>query len=271
VDTRISATSQTRNQEDESPSVVDGPSKKNERPESGSETGSAQNSSSQLTWRQYSEWRKTKCPPQEIRAPIWLDELDQAIHEFVGECAELSAVVQQVGPWALEPASRERLKVRDEVGDVIFTGCWVMDCLDPAFFGQRGPVSNGFLTSREFHEKTAIDVIKATSRATLEDFSRAPEGTQRVVMAWIGDVKDALLEILTHAGQLSNRFKKLRYHRSMEGYHAQQQVESTFHAFVALDVLATLCGIGLEDAAMANMEKLDRRFPKGWVPGGGNR
>lgn len=226
-----------------------------------------------LTWRDYSDWRRTKCQPPELRAPIWLDELDQAIHEFVGECAELAALLLEAGPWILIPDHPSRAKALDEIGDVVFTGCWAMDCLNESFFGSRGPIDNHFISKEHADgiERTHNAVLSGMKPEHITGFEKLHDNTKAVVLEWYNDARFALLNLQTHAGMLANRFKKLRWQRRMIEGQTEEQVQSAFYAFTALDEFCVLAGLSLEEAARQNMEKLDKRYPQGWTPGGGER
>lgn len=231
------------------------------------------------TWSEYCEWRKTKCPPPEFRGAVWLDELDQAIHEMIGEMGELTYLMTENGPFfmANDPeVAKIRRHLEDEIGDLIFTTSWVFDCIDPSFFGTRGRIVEGFLPSdqREAVRATYDDIKRLNlSPGILNQLHKAPDEVQSIVMFWLNQVNGTLLTMFSNAGLISNRFKKIRWHRisTQNGNPFYDQAQNLFMLMVGLDAICTLTGISMTNAVYRNRVKLDQRFPDGWKPGGGKR
>jgi hypothetical protein len=220
-----------------------------------------------LTWQDYCQWRETKCQPSALRAPIWLDEMDQAIHECVGEVAELSTVILGADSGLVSPEFLT--KIRDEIGDVIFTASWVADTIDESILRGRGEIGRmipdeqaaGFAASY-----MAVMKIPAQMISKLDD---APQEVQQNLIGWLHQCQDVLIEMSANAGMLSNRFKKIRWHR--KGQNVDDQAKSVFFVLISLDALCALFNTSLAECARANMAKLDARYPNGWMLGGGIR
>ncbi len=218
------------------------------------------------SWRNYCEFRRSKCPTQSQRAPIWLDEMDQAIHELVGEIAELAQNVLQFGPMIVCSDDHQIIdQVEDEIGDVLFTGTWCFDCMDESFFGTKGAIEVGFLPLEA--RKGTASLMVALSRVPVSEvanMSKASPGAQQAVLEWYQEVQDVLLRMSISAGILSNRFKKLRWHRQDDQGYVHKQCESLFNIFVNLDALCVLTGASMLRAAHTNMKKLNERWPDGF-------
>lgn len=221
------------------------------------------------TWGQYSDWRKSKCPPEDFHFAVWLDEMDQSIHEFVGEAAELAEILLEVGPFVRinEDATA---KVLNEIGDTIFTASWVFDQIDPSFLPSRGFVKDGFLPEEARDRLTTQHSgIALIDPHDLHNLSKSSDETQSAVIDWHQEVMGTLLNLTVSSGFLSNCFKKMRWHRTPQSQH--DSAERIFNAFVSIDAVCVLTGIKLFDAVQHNVEKLNKRFPDGWKAGGGNR
>jgi hypothetical protein len=272
------ATTASGSQHKDDPSVVKGPWPNQEHRAEPDTSDQLQRLN--LDWRTYSEWRRTKCPPPECRGAIWMDELDQAIHELIGEIGELATLLMSNGPFTLisDPESAKlRKAVKDEIGDVIFTASWVFDCIDPSFFGTRGRIAEAFLPAeaRQALYQTHQDIVGLNlSPGLLNMFHKLNDDAQAVVQFWISQVESTLFTIFNNAAPISGRFKKLRWHRMGSPGGANpfyEQAQNLFNVMVGADAICTLTGMTMLSCVVANMAKLDQRFPDGWKAGGGVR
>lgn len=132
-----------------------------------------------MTWKEYDDWRETKCMPRDLRPPIWWDELDQAIHELNGECAELSQLLIE------PPEDRDLDAVLDEIGDIAFTAVWVISACD----------------------KRLIDVLDDSLEGV-----RDSRGQQNID----ADVYSSVASM--YAGLCANAFKKARWQHRVEKF-----------------------------------------------------
>lgn len=210
-----------------------------------------------MNWSDYCAWRRTKCPsyPRDragwdsvcdsevFQNALWdwrrSEEQVHAVLEFLGELAELGLVLLTQGLGG--PDSRSRDRIIDECGDVYFCGCWVLD----AFFSR------------------VLD-----SYPKLEFLNQADEN----VISGHGDsaqLQRTLVEACCCAGLLANRMKKRRYHGV--DFDTYDDVNYVIKVFVAVNLVLLRLGSSVEEALRANKEKLERRYPDGYVSGGGLR
>lgn len=219
-----------------------------------------------MTWASYSSWRQSKCPSPGYRVGASLEEYDQAVHEAVGEAAELSQLLIENGPAGVfDPALRT--KVADELGDCLFTFTWLNDVLGQALAGDI----NSSLLDHVTH-KRLDDLAGLVARGDLDTLGNpgaAPPELLQGYHEWQLEMMMAALHATFRIGIFSNAFKKLRWQKVSTP--KTLLAEHLFFALVSLDVIATLHGLSMEGIAHANMAKLNARFPDGWEPGGGKR
>jgi NTP pyrophosphatase (non-canonical NTP hydrolase) len=204
-----------------------------------------------MTWREYCAWRRTKTPPRDLEGPnsgelVFLQREAKTGAGIVKGAAQIEEITQAslelIGEVAelfeaIVIRGRPRAQLLDEVGDVIFCAVWALDAWS------RNPLSD-----RE-------DLKTRERPAPPPDVPR--------------DLFWRILPALLEAGLLANAVKKLRYQRVLPDVAAQ-----TEHILVTLDAVALLLassGISLDEAIQHNMDKLNKRYPSGWVPGGGIR
>jgi NTP pyrophosphatase (non-canonical NTP hydrolase) len=212
-----------------------------------------------------------KCPPEEVHKAILFDELDQAIHEFVGEVAELAQLYEEEGPTILVPRSANRDHAESELGDVIFTASWVMDLLDKAALGQRGAVSEGFIPRNHIAiladiGAKAIDAVRLTK---LQMVGMAPQELQSAIMDWVTETGEILRSAMIKAGLLCNHFKKIRWHGKTAS--GQDMADLVAVAMEATQALCLLSGFTLEGVMRKNMQKINKKFPNRWHPATASR
>lgn len=234
-----------------------------------------------LTWPKYLAWRKTKCRPYDylegpklartIGDALWLskveaklqrdralEEIDQAIHEFVGEVAELGELIIKSGPNIFY---EDRTKLIDEIGDILFCGAWVLDAWGKNPLDEDSP----WIELVDIDAMPSIagpaSVIEAN---TLEQLTR--DGG-RFLNGLSAMVQGMFVTASTASGLLCNSYKKLRFQRREQN--VDTQVERVVTVFITVNQLLGLASATVEDAMRSNMRKLDARFPEGYKPGVG--
>ena len=80
---------------------------------------------------------------------------------------------------------------------------------------------------------------------------------------------NAALGIAGETGEVIELIKKAFFHG--KELNREQLRDELGDVLFYLDWLASLHGISMQDIAAANIEKLRKRYPDGWVTGGGNR
>lgn len=238
-----------------------------------------------LSWTSYLAWRKTKCRPYDyetakamigsilepkihsingITADRVLEEIDQAIHEFVGEVAELSELFLANGPLCFfGPPLRDKLI--DECGDILFCGCWVLDA-----YGSN-PLGEMDSDDLEFIRVTDEDQLAVLARVIISADINSLVSNGRFMYAIDTKVRTALMTAQMHAGLLCNAYKKLRFQRREQNI--ETQVNRVASAFFHINQILIIANSSVEEALKVNQRKLDARFPNGYQPGqgGGNR
>lgn len=236
-------------------------------------TGDTLNS---LTWDDYLAWRKSKCRPYDYtngpamatigfdpsipaEAPREraLEEIDQAIHEFVGEVAELGELFIENGPLSFFGSLRD--KIIDECGDIFFCGAWALDA-----WGEN-----------PFAGADDLEMIRVTDESELAMFagviaSREPGeilGNQKFVSILGGMIFNLMMTAQTNAGLLCNSYKKLRFQRRQQD--VKVQVSRIANVLVAVNQILIIANSSVEEALKVNQRKLDARFPEGYKPGVG--
>lgn len=217
-----------------------------------------------LTWAKYMAWRKTKCPPREpdtYRHGINRDEVNQATLEMVGELAEAVGIIVREGVGAFY--SPNRVKLIDEIGDAIFCTAWAISAwgfeamladydieLDQAFGG---------------HDRDHIVAAQILGNAPLEFIDRqmgVGMNISLICAASAGVAQSA-------AGDTANALKKILYQGRQQDH--EGQAARCMVVLRELRILLLLADCPIRSALVGNMQKLDKRFPNGWVPGGGIR
>lgn len=220
---------------------------------------------SRPTWAhldRYAAWRRTKCAP--VRRGVLGDvlrDLDQATHEFVGEVAETAEILLVHGPEALRVGTERRIKLVNECGDVFFTGSWLGDAwgLNP-LLDVPGHDPARLLTDEVRDEMERRRLAMTTGQG----------GPDEARAAW-DHHNIATIAALVQAGLLSNHFKKLRFQqRAQDRETIIRRLRSVLEWADRTLILADATAF---DALFANIQKLDHRYPRGYVPGsgGGNR
>ena len=222
----------------------------------------------EVTWTGYIAWRKTKCPPydyenspqvaivpetypcdpyadEEMRRRRGLEEISHAIHEFVGEVAELGQLLIENGPAVFtEPA---RAKLIDECGGILFCGCWVLDA-----YG-----------SNPINDSDGIELVRVTEESTLYQLAyilaNGPEAHDRIARTLQSVIMRSMLEAQTLAGLLCNSYKKLRWQRRAQD--VEQQVSRVIGVMLIVNQLLIIANSTVEAALRHNQTKLDARFP----------
>lgn len=237
-----------------------------------------------VPWPTYCDWRQTKCRPYDllngpklattIPEPITLsaeqmdraipvqferrrslEEIDQATHELVGECAELAELVMENGPLSFVGDVREKLI--DECGDILFCGCWALDawghnalrnapCDDveliiPDADNPGKLIGEGLRDGRQLNPTTGLQFMEFVLKAT------------------------TIIQL--NVGLTANAFKKLRFQRRQQDVNLQ--CERILEAFINTNLLLITAGSTIAEAMAFNQRKLNARYPDGYVQGMG--
>lgn len=211
---------------------------------------------------QYAEWRRSKCKPRDYENfAERVEDVDQAIHEFVGEVAELGEAVLMLGNDLLL-TEVGRKKLIDEIGDIFFCGFWVLDSWGCNPFLLPGtPAPDDFTPAGELeHAQLIRDRLFKDDRDLNDEEYDAINDALRGLSLQMGVL----------SGLLCNSFKKARW-QGREQDVKQQATRVVNVLIVAVHVL-TFAGALASDALARNIEKLDARYPRGYAgAGGGNR
>lgn len=212
----------------------------------------------------YCAWRATKCRLRDISIPEQhLEEMDEATHQFVGEVAELGELFlkHDVQPFYVP---ERRASLISEAGDIFFCGLWLLDAY--RFNPFRAPEAcppNEIVPaeSLEFSRQVAAAMAEMSPTDTLDADSKQSLLFAVLSLSW---------QMGVHAGLLCNFFKKIRWQQNPQNRKDMAGHVGTVLAQTAQ--LLTMAGATVEDALARNIEKLDTRFPDGYVkPGGGIR
>lgn len=208
----------------------------------------------------YCLWRSSKCPdrPRSNDLAV-LDEMDQATHEFVGECAEVAQAVYRANVEDLyyNNDSIARANLIDEIGDVIFCGCWCADAW-------------GVSPMREYDSRPTrfVPLIRDMRKITWD-----VRNDRRWDWDFYGSVASNMAVFTSKAcmfsGLISNSFKKHKWQGRAQD--SSIQANRIVSAFNAVSELLEMVGSNVEEAMLANITKLDARFPYGYQAGGGIR
>jgi len=231
-----------------------------------------------LEWPEYAAWRRTKCMPRNLNRDVlpspvqpeledafrkvwpkqeWIEEIDQATHELVGETAELGELFAEFGPATF--FGDHRVKLIDECGDILFCASWALDAwgVNP------------------LEECDDLEFVRVEEDTDLATFARVVASipmykalqNPTFVAALVQSTLHQLLTIQTNAGLTANAFKKLKFQRREQD--TDKQVNRIMQAIFATNVILVLANSSIEDAIKSNMKKLDARFPLGYQPGVG--
>lgn len=209
----------------------------------------------------YCDWRTTKCRPRDVTTPEGhIAEVNQALHEFVGEVAELGELLHAQGVAAFTVG---RPKLIDEIGDVFFCGAWLLDAYGPSPLRQAdAPSADMMISPERADEASALAgfLHDATPRP-LSDEERGQVMFMINQFSW---------QMGIHAGLLCNSFKKTVYQERPQPLDVQLIRVLTVLSIAAYFLIAA--GSSVSEALRANITKLDARYPNGYEgPGGGNR
>ena len=232
---------------------------------------------SSLRWPDYLAWRKTKCKPRDLRrdaipfGPVsapeafreawprqeWIEEIDQATHEFVGEVAELVELFVEHGPNVFY--GDLRAKLIDECGDIYFCGAWALDA-----WGVN-PLDRA----------DDLEIVRVADDDPLAAFAQilATKPRDEVFgngrfMAVLGNACiNTMLAASMLAGLTANSFKKLKFQRREQD--VETQVGRICTAFFHVNQILIIANSSVEEALRSNRRKLDARFPDGYRPGVG--
>lgn len=224
-----------------------------------------------LTWAQYTAWRRSKTPPEYVRMPldIALDECDNALHEAHGEWAELNETVLQYNT-AVVTEEEARQEMIGEAGDCLFTINWLLDSLGAPIGEANRKISDLFTGIQDLeHFRSSRGLLAGVPIAAMKRPTIASVSDQNVMGRWTMDTMNVLLAGHRQLGLVSNFFKKLRWQRRQMDQ--ATAVKDAFGALNALECLCVLLGTSTIDIALYNVNKLNTRFPNGWEPGGGKR
>lgn len=187
-----------------------------------------------LTWETYCEWRRTKCPQRDLSDPVQRDEeITQATLELVGEAAEVNYLVIRYDVAKLKCKEDYHAKLIDECGDCLFCACWVYDA-----WMQQSP----------FKDHLWMNKIGAVRKVGLSNKLRS---------------------LSYHSGILANKLKKQRYQGKI-----QDPEKVSWDARFAIQDIAFILDYfdsSISEALKVNIAKLEKRYSKGWAPGGGDR
>lgn len=228
-----------------------------------------------VPWPIYCDWRQTKCRPYDHASlsklaadptadlPIFAskdreratEEIDQATHELVGECAELAEQIMENGPLSFVGDVREKLI--DECGDILFCGCWALDAwghnilrdapgdaVELVIPDENNPgkiIGEGLRAGRQLNPTTGLQFMEFVLKAT------------------------TIIQL--NVGLTANAFKKLRFQRRSQDVNLQ--CERIMEAFINTNLLLITAGSTIGEAMAYNQKKLNSRYPDGYVAGMG--
>jgi len=235
-----------------------------------------------LTWPDYLAWRKTKCKPRkndrgELEAYAeenhehvgesyirerwpkqdWIEEIDQATHELVGEAAELAELFLDNGLATF--FGDFRTKLIDECGDIFFCGAWALDAWGINPLADLDDLELVRIADDSFLALFTEGIAAHTLEQVAENhqFTAALQRLTNIL----------LIDIQTSAGLTSNAFKKLKFQRRDQA--ASVQVGRLMKALTTVNTLLIVANSSVEEALKTNQRKLNARFPEGYKPGVG--
>jgi hypothetical protein len=226
-----------------------------------------------LHWPLYCDWRKSKCPPRDATDnAARTEDLTQATLELCGEAGELALIVDGGGIDLFRPGPiREALL--DELGDVLFECCWALDAwgANPFREAQGTGLDRYLVADDEPNVQRMRDIVETRlTRHDRSDDANLPNLVVECASDTINLLRSYATPICGLAGSTANALKKLLYQGKRQESHTQ--AASICAALSDVRRIAVIAlGATLEDVALANIQKLDARFPDGWKPGGGIR
>lgn len=217
------------------------------------------------SFARYCAWRRTKCQPRDRNDPDQrFHEVNQSLHEFVGEVAELGELLQGDHIYSFYVGSTCD-KLIDEIGDIFFCGCWLLDAFGANPFLDKDAPTPGTLIEPERMAEAAA-VSRRLDEVEVDDRPLGAEEQAEIngLVAGLG------WQMAIRSGKLSNTFKKAAY--QLREQPTWPQVVDVVTVLSIAAYLLIMAGATVEDALRANITKLDARYPLGYQgPGGGDR
>jgi hypothetical protein len=212
----------------------------------------------------YCAWRATKCRLRDITVPEQhLEELDESTHQFVGEVAELGELLIKNDVRTFY-VPETRAKLLSEAGDVFFCGLWLLDAIRlNVFRAEEAPRPNAIQSDEELSFGRRVGDALGDLPADTEIDEESKRSILFVVasMSW---------QMCVNAGLLCNDYKKIRWQQTPQP--RKDMANRVGNVLCQTAHLLAMGRFGVEDALARNIEKLDIRFPDGYVkPGGGIR
>ncbi len=217
-----------------------------------------------ITWKKYSEFRKSMCRP--FPGPVdfgdhpkpsheAMDFLNEAIHELVGEVAEMAQIFENHGKESMLNGERDCLI--DECGDILFCADWVLGILYPWWCD---PNQDG--DGVEIIEVDPMSPVPAQVASLYSDFSEhlAEVSSREALDFCFGEAVRVAYTMMMEAGLLCNQFKKLRY-RNNKKYSVANNVAGVFRILSHVNMILVLVGSSVREAMEVNIEKLVGRYP----------
>jgi len=217
-----------------------------------------------ITWKEYSAFRKSMCRP--FPGPVdfgdhpkpsheAMDFLNEAIHELVGEVAEMSQIFEKHGKISMLNGERDCLI--DECGDILFCADWVLGLLYPGW-NEGNQDSDGV----EIIEVDPLSPVPASVASLYSHISgHLAEARSREALDFcFGEAVRVAYTMMMEAGLLCNQFKKLRY-RNNKKYNVTNNVAGVFRILSHANMILVLVGSSVREAMEVNIEKLVGRYP----------
>lgn len=109
---------------------------------------------------------------------------------------------------------------------------------------------------------------------TFEEYMKQAKRTMNISNSPLVDsstyeLLNATLGLCGEAGEFAELVKKHVYH--LKPWNREQAISEMGDILFYLAFAAECVGVSLDTVAYANIEKLQKRYPEGFVPGGGNR
>lgn len=222
-------------------------------------------------WKSYAAWRRTKCPSETARYSDNMEPKDailMLLNATLGLCGEAGEMVEL---WArhesaclVVPAVRSKL-IR-EIGDILFYAVWCIDALtadNPLVLADPTYPDRPFalLPDEDIREEAmAGRAILAMGENSFNPATAAVAEHAAKLAAMVG----------AEAGLFADCVKKLVFHAKPPANRGDM-VERVLSAIMLCERMLAMLGTGLEEAALVNVQKLDSRYPHGFVRGGGDR
>jgi hypothetical protein len=222
-----------------------------------------------LNWPNYLAWRKTKCRPRDLTrylAPApdmteairdqyarqgWLEEIDQATHEFVGAVAVLGEMFIEHGVGVFFGELRDKLI--DECGAIFFCGAWALDAW-------------GF---NPLTEADDLELVRVTDEDPAAQFAQilanhppqAVLSNRKFISVLGGLLFNLMLAAQIAAGLTAHSFKKLKFQAREQD--VQEQVGRIVSVLLHVNQILIIANSSVEEALRKNQRKLDARSTLG--------